>query len=95
MSVKSIQVTMTGSAVPIVSVSTRALWIQFQNNAAAVIRIADSNVSTTQGIALSSGGGGFFVPPPSPRAYTLNDLLGWQAVGTNTQKLDIVYDDGQ
>ena len=85
--VKTFQVTMTGSAVPIVTQPLQCKWFLFVNNAAAQIAVGDVN---NQPIKLATGGTEY----QGWKGPANSNLLGWYANGTNTQLLDIVYDDG-
>ena len=55
MAITSIQVTISGKT-QVSATSIKARWIQFVNNAAAVMKIADTNVSSTHGIPLAAAG---------------------------------------
>lgn len=92
MSVKTLQVTQTGSAVQVSSTPIKVKWVVFNNNAAAVARVGDANVSASRGYSLAASTGSF--SPPVPLASTFGtDLSQWYTVGTSTQILDVIYDD--
>lgn len=90
MAVTSIQVTLSG-ATQVATTKTLARWVQFVNNAAAAMKIADANVGSSRGIPLSATGGAFFLPPTSDISQ-VHDLSQWYVKGTDTQALDVVYD---
>jgi hypothetical protein len=90
MAVTSKQVTQTASAVQCAPLGTYARSIVFQNNASNNMRLADANVTTTRGILILAVGS-YFAPPPAESGAHL-DLGQWWTIGTNADKLDIVYD---
>jgi hypothetical protein len=92
-----LQVTMTGTAVPIIAKGVQpanSLPFQvliFQNNAAHLIRLGDSTVSSTKGIVLASGS--TTTQPPlviSPGLEYTSDAYEWYAYGTNADVLDVI-----
>ena len=90
MAVKTLQITQTGSAVQLAASSVFARWVILQNNAAAAMRLGDSNVTASIGMSLSATGVPYVLPPmPDGSHY---DLSQWYTIGTNTQLLDVVYD---
>ena len=89
MAVKTLQVTQTGSAVQVSATSILARWIMFQNTAAAIQTIGDSAVTATNGYVLPASSGNVVLPPMIDGHYELSQ---WWTIGTNTQKLSIVYD---
>lgn len=93
MAVKTLQITQTGSAVQFATVATFARWMVIQNNAVAVARVGDANVSATVGNSLPAANTVNSVlslgPMPNGAHY---DLSQWWTIGTSTQKLDIIYD---
>ena len=89
MAVTSLQVTLSG-VTQVSATKIPCRWVQFQNNAAANMRLADVNVSATQGILLSASGG-FFAPPTSDIS-AVHDLSQYYVKGTDTQLLDVVFD---
>jgi hypothetical protein len=90
-----IQVTMTGSPIPImpaVVAPTPTLHfssVTLQNNAAAQMRWGDSTVTATRGIVLSPGGSYTLTPS---LMYT-SDMYELYVVGTIGNVLDIVVFD--
>ena len=92
MSVKTLQVTLTGSAQPISASIIKCKWATFQNNAAAVMRVGDANVTASRGYSLAISGGTFNVPVATASTFG-TDLSQWYVIGTSTQLLDVVYDD--
>lgn len=89
MAVTTLQITLSGQT-RISATKLLARWVEFQNNAAAVMRIGDINTSATQGISLAAAGG-FFAPTTSDVSL-VHDLSQWYVIGTDTQKLDVVFD---
>lgn len=87
MAIKTFQVTMTGAAVQVSTQPIICNWFTYVNNAAAEIDLGDANL---QPIHLAPGGT-FYQNRPSPG---VSNLQTWYAKGTNTQKLDVIYDDG-
>jgi hypothetical protein len=92
MSVKTLQVTQTGSAIQVSATAIKCKWAVFQNTAAAVMRVGDANVSTTQGVSLAAASVPWSVPVPIASTFG-TDLSQWWTIGTSTQKLDVIYDD--
>ena len=91
-----IQVTLLSGATPIAPsdlVVARNLnfnAIVIQNNAAHVVRVGDSTVSSTVGIALAAGSSTTqppFVVAPLAQAETLSD---WFLYGTVGDKIDVM-----
>lgn len=97
MALKTLQITQSGAAIQVsaqlpAGSPTKVKWIAFQNNAAAAMRVGDSNVSSTRGYSLAATGGTWNVPVPLNSTMGA-DLTQWYVFGTSTQVLDIVYDD--
>lgn len=90
MAVTTMQVTLSG-ATQVSATKILARWVEFQNNAAASMRLGDANVTSSRGISLLAGGG-FFAPPTSDISQ-VHDLSQYYVVGTDTQVLDVVYDE--
>lgn len=86
--VHTLQVTLTGAAQPITANNTDAFALTFQNNAAAVMRIGDANVTASRGYSLAAAAS-LNVPLTKP-----TQLSKWYVIGTATQVLDVIYDDG-
>lgn len=95
--VKTLQVTLGSGNTAVLSAGAHlnCRWIVFQDNATHVMRIGDTNISSTRGLLLASGspGGSFFVGPDT--SGTGKDLGSWYVNGTNGDVIDIIYDDGQ
>jgi hypothetical protein len=91
-SVKTLQVTQTGSAIQVSTTAIRCKWAVFYNTAGAAMRIGDSAVTASRGIPLALTTGSFVVPVPIASTFG-TDLSQWWTIGTNTQLLDVVYDD--
>ena len=93
MAITFIQVTISGKT-QVSATSIKARWIQFVNNAAAVMKIADTNVSSTHGIPLAAAGaaGCSFLAPPMGQQDLVHDLSQWYVAGTDAQVLDVVFD---
>ena len=89
MAVTTLQVTISGKT-QISSTSIKARWITFQNNDSSDMHVGDTNVSSTRGIKLTAGGSNFTPPVGDPAL--VHDLSQWFLAGTDTQKLDVVYD---
>ena len=89
MAVTSLQVTLSG-VTQVSATKIPCRWVQFQNNAAADMHIADVNVSSSRGIKMTAAGG-FFAPPTSDIS-AVHDLSQYYVVGTDTQLLDVVFD---
>lgn len=89
MAITTLQVTLAGKT-QVSATKIKARWITFQNNAGAVMRVGDVNTSSTVGISIAAGGSNF--TPPLGDVSSLSDLSQWYVVGTDTQKLDVVYD---
>jgi|FreactTroBogLake_1042271.scaffolds.fasta_scaffold03232_2 hypothetical protein len=88
--VVSLQVTITttGVAQQISTAQTQVRFIDFQNNAAAAMRIGDSTVSATKGHTLAATGGDF--PVHTGDVY-FSYLSDWWVEGTSGQLLDVTY----
>jgi hypothetical protein len=92
MALHILQVTLGSGATRIISTRKPIHDVQFQNNAAHVIRIGDSTVTATTGIALGAvgsggagtGGSAYFGPYPQ---YPSN-LSEYWAFGTAADVLD-------
>ena len=89
MAVKNLQVTLSGLT-QISATSIKARWVTFQNNAAAVMRLGDATTTSSIGISVAAGGDNY--APPMGEQAMVHDLSQWYVVGTDTQKLDVVYD---
>lgn len=93
MAVTTLQVAQTGSTIQVTATQTFARWVIFQNNAAAAMRVGDSNASSSRGFALAASGAAnsslILQPMPSDLHY---DLSQWWTEGTSSQNLDIIYD---
>lgn len=89
MSARTLQVTLTGSAQQITTGNINSFALSFQNNAAAVMRVGDSTVTSSKGRSLAATGGAWDVPLTAP-----TQLSSWYVIGTATQVLDVTYDDG-
>lgn len=90
--VRTLQVTLTGSAQQVSATNIKCKWAILQNNAAAVMRIGDANVTASRGAAIAASGGSFSVPVSTVATFD-TDLSQWYVIGTATQVLDVVYDD--
>lgn len=86
-----LQVTQTGSAVPLSAVPIQARVLIIQNNAAAVARVGDSTVTASKGISLASGGGANSILYVESPVASVN-LQQYYTVGTATQVLDVMYE---
>lgn len=89
MAVISLQVTLSG-VTQVSATKILARWVQFQNNAAGAMRLADASVSSTRGLTLAAAGG-FFAPTTSDISQ-VHDLSQWYVKGTDSQLLDVVFD---
>lgn len=94
--VKTLQVTIGAANTSIISSGAHqnCRWIVIENNAAHSIRIGDTNISSSRGLLLSSGtpGGSFYIGPDS--AGSARDLGNWFINGTQSDVIDVIYDDG-
>ena len=90
MAIKTLQVTLGASATQVSATNIYVKWVLFQDNAAHSMRIGDANVSSTRGIALSTGGS-FFDQPL--RIAEATNLAQWWVSGTAADVLDVIYDD--
>jgi hypothetical protein len=88
MAARTLQVTLTGSAQPITTNNLIAGSLTFQNNAAAVMRVGDANVTASRGYSLAAAAA-WNVPLVRP-----TQLSKYYVIGTATQVLDVIYDDG-
>jgi len=86
-----IQVTQTGSAVPLSATPIQCRVLIIQNNAAAVARVGDSTVTASKGISLASGGGANSILYIESPVLSIN-IQQYYTVGTNTQVLDVMYE---
>lgn len=91
--VRTLQVTLGSGATQITVGNITCKWVVFQNNASHSMRIGDSNVTSSRGLLLTASGS-FFAPPAAPQGFTTN-LNGWYVIGTSSDVIDIIYDDGQ
>lgn len=87
--VHTLQVTLTGSAQQITTNNTVVCALNFQNNAAAVMRVGDSTITATKGHSLAASGGNWDVP-----LFVPTQLSKFYVIGTAAQVLDVTYDDG-
>lgn len=87
-----IQITLLAGATPItVDPKLYASILCFQSSAAAAVRIGDSTVSATKGIALSPGTPGGSAT--FQMAFTRGThLVDWYLFGTVGQLIDILYE---
>lgn len=92
MSVKTLQVVLTGSAQQVSATPIRCKWASFFNTAAAAMRAGDANVTASRGVPLAATTG-FYNVPVSQASTFGTDLSQWFVIGTATQVLDVVYDD--
>lgn len=90
MAVTTLQVTISGKT-QVSATSLKARWVLFQNNAGAVMRLGDTNVTSGVGYSIAASGGVLNMAPFSDPSLAY-DLSQWFIAGTDTQKLDIVYD---
>lgn len=90
MAVTTLQVTISGKT-QVSTTSLLARWAKFQNNAAGAMRAGDTNVTSSVGYALAATGGVMNLDPMGDPSLVY-DLSQWFIAGTDTQKLDIVYD---
>lgn len=96
----TLQVTIGAANTKVISAGAHqnCRWIVIQNNAAHVIRIGDTNITSSRGILLNAGSGGnaggsFFVGPD--QGGSSRDLGSWYINGTQNDVVDVIYDDGQ
>ncbi len=92
MAIKTLQVTQTGSTIQVSATPIKCKWAVFVNTAGAVMRIGDSSTTATRGVSLPLTSGQFVVPVPIASTFG-TDLSQWWTIGTNTQLLDVIYDD--
>ena len=76
-----------GGPVQFPSLQVQPQTMILQNNAAAVMRVGDNNVSTTKGISLAATGAPFVIPLGQDYSTRLSE---WWVVGTATQVLDVM-----
>lgn len=76
----------------VVGASVACKWFTFQNNAAHTMRLGDSNVSSSRGLALNAQGSFYTQSGSAPGS---SNLASWFVQGTQNDVLDIIYDDGQ
>jgi len=95
MALNTIQVTLGSAKTPISATSLVVRQVTFQNNAAAIMRVGDTNVSTTVGHVLEP-----VTAPAQANSITWGELTSYcidlkdvYAIGTNTQKLDVTFID--
>ena len=93
-SIHTFQVTI-GSGVTAISTNANAGARQliFQNNAAHVMRVGDSNTTSSRGALLNAasggnGGGSLSVGPYYPNSLNLAE---WYVAGTQNDVLDVLY----
>ena len=92
MAVHLLQVTLGAGKTQISTSALPCRAVTFQNNAAAVMRIGDTNVTTTKGIQLAANGAAnssYSLPPIDVQDYI--DLSQWYVIGTAAQLLDVLY----
>ena len=89
MAVTMLQVTLSGTT-HVSATKLLARWVEFANNAAHDMKIADSTVSSTHGIPMPANGG-FFAPPTSDVSQ-VHDLSQYYVKGTDADVLDVVFD---
>ena len=95
MALNTLQVTLGAAKTPISATSLVVRQVTFQNNAAAVMRLGDTNVSSTKGHALQPA-----TAPAQANSVTWGELTSYcvdlkdvYVIGTNTQLLDVTYID--
>ena len=91
MAVRTLQITQSGSAIQLSSTKLFARWILFQNAAAATMALGDSTVTAAIGYVVPATTGSLLLPALGDPALHY-DLSQFWTLGTNTQKLTIVYD---
>lgn len=84
---RTIQVTMSGSAQQVTTGQIYSPFVVFQNNGSNDMRIGDNTVTTSTGIKLSSGGS-----LTVHRADNRIALILYHVIGTAGEKLDILYE---
>jgi len=90
MAVRLLPTTLLATATRISTESTFCKQILFQNNSAHIVRVGDSTVSATVGIALAPGtpGGSFNSGPPDIYHTYLSD---WYLFGTVGDVIQVLY----
>ena len=91
MAVKTLQVTQSGSAIQLAALGTFARWILFQDAAAAAMTIGDSSVTAAIGYVIPATTGSLLLSALADVSQHY-DLGQFWTLGTNTQKLTVVYD---
>ena len=92
---RTIQVTLGAGATPITTnPNLYASVLIVQNNAAAVVRLGDSSVSATKGIAMANGspGGSTTLTFAFPRGAHLSEYF---LFGTAAQVIDVLYESAE
>jgi hypothetical protein len=92
-----IQVTLTAGATPIVVKGVQPAnslpfqWLAIQNNAAHAVRVGDSTVSATKGIAIAAGSTTTQLPLiVNPALEYTSDLYEWFLFGTAADIIDVM-----
>ena len=91
MAVKTLQITQSGSAIQLSATPIYARWVLFQNAAGAIMTMGDATVTAAIGFVLAASTGQLLMTPLG-EASLHYDLSQWWTIGTNTQKLTVVYD---
>ena len=94
MALNTIQVTLGAAKTQVSATSIPVRQVSIQNNAAAVVRVGDANVSSTRGYSLnpSTVGYGGSITFGELGSYNI-DLKDLWLLGTNTQVIDVIYID--
>ena len=91
MAVTTLQTTQSGSAIQLSSTKLYARWILFQNPGAATMTIGDSTVTAAIGYVIPALTGSLLLPALADVSQHY-DLSQFWTIGTNTQKLTVIYD---
>lgn len=85
-----LQVTIGASATQLTASQIQVRQLMIQNNAAHLVRVGDSTVTSSKGIYLAAGpGGGSFNSGPVNIYETF--LSDWYVAGTNGDVVDVLY----
>lgn len=85
----TLQVTLTAAATQLSTNQRMAQALIFQNNAAHIVRIGDSQVSATRGYSLAPASAGDSLPASFPLEYA-TDLTEWWIFGTAGDVIDVL-----
>jgi hypothetical protein len=87
----TLQVALGAAATQVSTATTQCRHVMIQNNAAAVCRVGDANVSATRGISLAAAGAAGSIFNTGPSVAYESQLSEFFLFGTSGQIIDVFY----